>query len=149
MSSDEADMIDKTAEGEMDDDLFGDEDQSDGPAEKVRELSDRELDSGDDDDRNDRAPRKAAEEVDEEGRTAQIMDATVWRHPLPKPADGEVSLDPVVSNLALIFYSSISCAYQSSWASIHFRTMLQISRCPIQTITPTAGLPTFLRARRL
>jgi RNA polymerase-associated protein LEO1 len=104
-SSSEADMMDNTAEGEVDDDLFGSEDQSDGPAEKVRELSDRELDSGDDEDREDRVPPKAeAEEVDYGGRDARILDSTVWRHPLPKPADGEVRSDiPIPSIKSDIF----------------------------------------------
>ena len=57
--------MDNTAEGEVDDDLFGSEDQSDGPEEKVRELSDRELDSGDDEDRDDRAPPKPEAEEDD------------------------------------------------------------------------------------
>lgn len=55
-------------------------------------LSDRELDSGDDEDRDDRTPQEADdEEIDyDAGRDARVLDATVWRHPLPKPADGEV-----------------------------------------------------------
>lgn len=74
--------------GDMDDDLFGSED---GGA-KVRELSDRELDSGDDENRFDRVHEKAGEaEVDYSGREARILGTTVWRHPLPNPADGEVS----------------------------------------------------------
>lgn len=88
-SASEDDVMDNAGEG--DDDLFGSED---GSAEKVRELSDRELDSGDDEDRNERAPPKAeAEEMDYDTRDARILDSTVWRHPLPKPADGEVSFD--------------------------------------------------------
>jgi RNA polymerase-associated protein LEO1 len=87
-SASEDDLVDNAGEG--DDDLFGSED---GSEEKVRELSDRELDSGDDEDRNDRAPPKAdAEEMDYDTRDARILDSTVWRHPLPKPADGEVRL---------------------------------------------------------
>lgn len=78
--------------GELEDDLFG-SGSEDGVVEtKVRELSDKELDSGDDEDRDDRAPESAdAEEVDyDSGRDARVLDSTVWRHPLPKPFDGEV-----------------------------------------------------------
>lgn len=71
------------------DDLFGGSEDE----EQVRELSDRELDSGDDEDRDDRAAPKAdAEEMDYDTmRDARILDSTVWRHPVPNPADGEVS----------------------------------------------------------
>jgi RNA polymerase-associated protein LEO1 len=85
-SSSEDDVMDTA---DLEDDLFGDDDEE--PTEKVRELSDRELDSGDDEERNDRAPRNEAEEVDfESGREAQVQESTIWRHPVPKPVDGEV-----------------------------------------------------------
>jgi RNA polymerase-associated protein LEO1 len=87
-SSEEEDVMDNAAE--LEDDLFGDDDEEE-PAEMVRELSDRELDSGDDEERNDRAPRDDAEEIDYgDGRDVQIQESTVWRHPVPKPVDGEV-----------------------------------------------------------
>ncbi|CZR61174.1 related to LEO1 Extremely hydrophilic protein [Phialocephala subalpina] len=89
MSSEEDDIMDTVLDGSGDEDLFGGDDE-DAPVEKTRELSDRELDSGDDEDRNDRAPLE--EEIDYDGgRDARVMDTTVWRHPLPKPADGEYS----------------------------------------------------------
>jgi RNA polymerase-associated protein LEO1 len=114
-SSSEADMMDNTAEGEVDDDLFGSEDQSDAPAERVRELSDRELDSGDDEDRDDRAPPKPeAEEIDYGGRDARILDSTVWRHLLPKPSDGEVRFNlPKLPRYKLTYSSSTPYAYRS------------------------------------
>jgi hypothetical protein len=84
-SSSEDDPMDPAED--VEDDLFGDED--DGPTIKARELSDRELDSGDDEDRDDRIHR-AAEVDDDSGRDARIMESTIWRHPLPKPFDGEV-----------------------------------------------------------
>ena len=88
VSSSEDDVINAAAD--VEDDLFGDED--DEPTEKTRELSDRELDSGDDEDRDDRAGKGDAGEIDfETGRDARVLEATVWRHPLPKPFDGEVS----------------------------------------------------------
>ncbi|CAL3963746.1 hypothetical protein PZA11_001275 [Diplocarpon coronariae] len=84
MSEDE--IMGSTAD--LEDDLFGDDD--DEPGEKARELSDHELDSGDDENRMDRAPRTEAEEVDlEDSRDARVLETTVWRHPIPKPADGE------------------------------------------------------------
>jgi hypothetical protein len=97
-SSEEDDMMDNM--GDLEDDLFGDDDDEE-PPEKVRELSDRELDSGDDEDRNDRAAREEAEEVDYgDGRDVQIQESIVWRHPVPKPVDGEVSV--VIIDLKLI-----------------------------------------------
>jgi RNA polymerase-associated protein LEO1 len=79
--------------GEDEDDLFGDEDEV--QSEQERALSDRELDSGDDEDRNDRA----AEHVDDMGqqigthdREARILDADFPRQAVPTPKDGEVSL---------------------------------------------------------
>jgi RNA polymerase-associated protein LEO1 len=84
-SSSEDDPMDPAED--VEDDLFGDED--DGPTIKAQELSDRELDSGDDEDRGDRVHR-AAEVDDDSGRDARIMESTIWRHPLPKPFDGEV-----------------------------------------------------------
>ncbi|EKD15890.1 uncharacterized protein L3040_003253 [Drepanopeziza brunnea f. sp. 'multigermtubi'] len=80
----EDDIVDAVVES--DGDLFGDDD--DMPAEKIRELSDRELDSGDDEDRRDRAPR--AEGVDPgNSKEVQVLEQLLPRHPVPKPADGE------------------------------------------------------------
>lgn len=106
MASDSEDDV-MNAEG--DDDLFGDEE-----GEKVRELSDRELDSGDDEERNDRAPPRAdAEEMDYDTRDARILDSTVWRHPVPTPADGEVSFDFLLATSKLTCNSLTSCDYPS------------------------------------
>jgi RNA polymerase-associated protein LEO1 len=112
MSSDEDDVMDTVADGE--EDLFGgDDDDNDTPAEKTRELSDRELDSGDDEDRNDRAPQE--EEVDYEGgRDARVLESTIWRHPLPKPMDGEVSACHMYFRTQLMCNSSILCDFPSS-----------------------------------
>jgi RNA polymerase-associated protein LEO1 len=87
-SASEDDVMD--AAEDSNDDLFGEEDEV--APERVRELSDRELDSGDDEGRYDRAEGKLeAEEVDSDsGRFARIQETTIWRHPLPKPVDGEV-----------------------------------------------------------
>lgn len=94
MASDSEDDVMDAVVDDGDDDLFGDDDEA--PADKARELSDRELDSGDDEDRRDRAPR-ADEDVDiNESREARIMETTLWRHPVPKPADGEVSVSPLL-----------------------------------------------------
>lgn len=105
-SSEEDDVMDNIVDEDGDEDLFGG-DEDDAPAEKVRELSDRELDSGDDEDRNDRAPQE--EEIDfDTGRDARVMESTVWRHPLPKPVDGEVSIQRTSSdcatNMSLVQY---------------------------------------------
>ena len=88
-SSEEDDIMDNA--DDLQGDLFGGSDDE-APVEKTRELSDDELDSGDDEDRNDRAADKGDnEDIDyETGREANIQDYTVYRHPLPKPVDGEV-----------------------------------------------------------
>jgi len=71
-------------------DLFGDDEET--GSEHERHLSDLELDSGDDEGRNDRAHDKMdAEEVNMEGRTALIQDSNIGRHPLPRPCDGELN----------------------------------------------------------
>ena len=76
---------------DLEDDLFGDDDEE--PTENVRELSDRDLDSGDDEDRDDRGPRNEPEEIEYGGeKEVRIQESTVYRHPVPKPQDGEVRL---------------------------------------------------------
>jgi hypothetical protein len=85
MSTSEEDALD--AASGLEGDLFGSDDEE--PA-KVRELSDQELDSGDDEGRDDRAHQVEAEDQDGDNLDAHIMETTVWRHPLPKPVDGEV-----------------------------------------------------------
>lgn len=73
-----------------DDGLFGDE--NDPPAQRTRELSDSGLDSGDDEDRFDRANQENTEDAGyESGRDARILEATLWRHPNPKPSDGQLN----------------------------------------------------------
>jgi RNA polymerase-associated protein LEO1 len=85
-SASDEDIMDNTSNA--DDDLFGSEDGG----EKVRELSDRELDSGDDENRYDRAPQEAeGEEVDYvSGVDQAVYHQIIYRHALPNPADGEV-----------------------------------------------------------
>lgn len=81
MSSDPEDIMDE-------DDLFGDDEEAGTPA--ARELSDRELDSGDDEGRDDRVSRD--DQVLPEQREARLMDVYVVPHPIPTPTDGDVSL---------------------------------------------------------
>lgn len=76
------------------DDLFGDED--DAKSEQEHALSDRELDSGDDEDRNDRAAGRGnemAQQIDAHDREARIMDADFARQAVPKPTDGQASFN--------------------------------------------------------
>lgn len=79
---------------EEDDDLFGDVPDEEPEAPAPRLLSDAELDSGDDEGRDDRVPDKENEEelpTEDDTRNARILDAVVFRHPVPRPSDGEVS----------------------------------------------------------
>lgn len=80
--------------GEDEDDLFGDEDEV--QSEQERALSDRELDSGDDEDRNDRAADRMddmGQQIGTQDREARILDADFPRQAVPTPKDGEASLD--------------------------------------------------------
>lgn len=58
----------------------------------LRKLDDEELDSGDDEDRNDRIIDDADGDIDmgTEGHSANIMDVKLGRHAVPDPSDGEV-----------------------------------------------------------
>jgi RNA polymerase-associated protein LEO1 len=90
-SSDEDDVI--NTEPELEDDLFGDDDDEQPAAEKPRELSDEELDSGDDEGRDDRAQREeGGYKAQDDKEQLRIEEKTLWRHPLPKPLDGEVEI---------------------------------------------------------
>ncbi|TVY50135.1 RNA polymerase-associated protein [Lachnellula occidentalis] len=74
---------------ELEDDLFGD-DEDEPAVEKPRELSDEELDSGDDENREDRAQKDEARyKASDDQEQLRIEEKTLWRHPLPKPLDGE------------------------------------------------------------
>jgi RNA polymerase-associated protein LEO1 len=80
MSSEVEDFVDE-------DNLFGDEDEAGTPP--PRSLSDRELDSGDDEDREDRI--RQDEEIAADQREARVMETDIVPHPIPNPSDGEVS----------------------------------------------------------
>lgn len=75
---------------DLEDDLFGDEEEEAG--QKVRELDDEELDSGDDEKRSDRAPKSEDDENKPliETETA-FVEKTIARHQIPKPSDGELN----------------------------------------------------------
>lgn len=57
-----------------------------------RKLDDDELDSGDDEGRNDRARPHDAVEYEQEQQTLAFMDADIARHAVPEPSDGELYL---------------------------------------------------------
>ena len=87
MSASEDDVLNPSTG--LEDDLFGSDDD-DAPAEKPRYLSDEELDSGDDEGRRDRAQSEdAAEEDGNDSRVRRILEASIARHTLPKPIDGQ------------------------------------------------------------
>ncbi|KAL6708488.1 Paf1 complex component [Coniothyrium glycines] len=74
-----------------DDDLFGDGDEDDAPAEQ-RKLDDGELDSGDDEGRADRVPPQDVGDGEVEQQTFAYMDADLARHAVPEPTDNELYL---------------------------------------------------------
>ncbi|KAH8663107.1 Leo1-like protein-domain-containing protein [Tricladium varicosporioides] len=87
MSESEDEIMNAGAEIE-EDDLFGDDDEQ--TVEKPRELSDEELDSGDDENRYDRVQKGEGLGEDQgEGHELRVQDTLIWRHPLPKPVDRE------------------------------------------------------------
>ncbi|KAJ8118623.1 hypothetical protein OPT61_g422 [Boeremia exigua] len=70
------------------DDLFGDGgDADEEPAVEQRQLEDQELDSGDDEGRDDRAPQA---EYEQEQQTLSYMETDLARHAVPEPTDGEL-----------------------------------------------------------
>ncbi|KAH7130657.1 Leo1-like protein-domain-containing protein [Dendryphion nanum] len=88
---------------EDDDDLFGDggdDDEGEQPA-PAKLLDDEDLDSGDDEGRNDRAPE--TQDAIEEGvqETLNFMDADIARHAVPEPSDGELYLLKVPQFLSI------------------------------------------------
>ncbi|ORY13684.1 Leo1-like protein-domain-containing protein [Clohesyomyces aquaticus] len=88
-----------------DDDLFGDgggEDEDAEQPEKLRELDDEDLDSGDDEGRADRVQGDSgAQDIEEEQQTFNFMDADIARHAVPEPSDGELYLLKVPRFLAV------------------------------------------------
>lgn len=102
MASSEDDVL--NSEPDLEDDLFGDEDVDEEPmVQKSRQLSDDELDSGDDEDRQDRRPTQKSIYTELEGATEDvgIMEQIVYRHPLPKPSDDEVSCESAFASGSL------------------------------------------------
>ncbi|KAF2740025.1 hypothetical protein EJ04DRAFT_483579 [Polyplosphaeria fusca] len=93
------DTVEENGTGDQDeDDLFGDDDDDDeeievGQSLKMRQLSDEELDSGDDEGRADRvADGGFSYDEEAEQQTFNFMDADIARHPIPEPSDGELYL---------------------------------------------------------
>ncbi|KAF1968667.1 hypothetical protein BU23DRAFT_583176 [Bimuria novae-zelandiae CBS 107.79] len=74
----------------LDDDLFGDDDDADQPPAQ-RKLDDEELDSGDDENRNDRALQDTSD-VETQNQNFTFEDAEIARHAVPEPSDGELYL---------------------------------------------------------
>ena len=71
-----------------DGDLFGDD--GDNISEPERALSDRELDSGDDEGRNDRRREGTEDQEPVETYAARFTSKLIARHPFPQSIDGEV-----------------------------------------------------------
>ncbi|KAI9862495.1 MAG: hypothetical protein M1813_004346 [Trichoglossum hirsutum] len=103
--NDDDDDMDQTAEDEG---LFGSDDDGDRDEagetppnhSRHRSFDDSELDSGDDEDRRDRAARVDGEgEQDEESAT--IQDVQLGRHPVPEGSDGELYLLKLPSFLSI------------------------------------------------
>ena len=78
---------------------------------KRRKLDDSELDSGDDEGREDRVRDALDEDDDAPERTAVITDITIGRHPGPLPSDGEVCSLSETYHLPLSLSRSSSICY--------------------------------------
>lgn len=82
---------------DLDDDdagLFGDGDDEGVVSPKTRQLDDAELDSADDEGRDDRARQynDYGDEVQQEEVEDVVLDIELGRHPIPKSSDGELYL---------------------------------------------------------
>ena len=70
---------------------------------KARKIDDEELDSGDDENRNDRM-EEDIEGYDDDGdgreqKAQNILDLKLGRHRIPRGSDGEVSVSKALPNL--------------------------------------------------
>ncbi|KAF2461065.1 Leo1-like protein-domain-containing protein [Lineolata rhizophorae] len=83
-------------DGIEDDDLFGDGEDDDADFDhepvKKRQLDDEELDSGDDDGRNDRAAAAGTPDEPEETSTYKYVTVELSRNGVPEPSDNELYL---------------------------------------------------------
>ncbi|KAK3623631.1 hypothetical protein LTR56_021494 [Elasticomyces elasticus] len=86
--------------GIEDEDLFGDEEETEQPK---RQLDDEELDSGDDADRTDRVEEAATQQQEIEYETQEriTMSMSMARQPVPEPSDGEMYLLKLPDFMAL------------------------------------------------
>lgn len=74
--------------------LFGSGSEDEGAGE-ARKLSDEDLDSGDDQGRNDRVEDHQSETKEATHiREENVIDVSIGRHAIPQPCDGEVSSLP-------------------------------------------------------
>ena len=88
---------------------------------KQRKLSDEELDSGDDEDRNDRV-EDGADKALKEPELANVLAASIGRHADPKPSDNEVT------SLPLTFEEDENCTdTPDSCTSSNFRIRSALS----------------------
>ncbi|KAK5702340.1 hypothetical protein LTR17_022414 [Elasticomyces elasticus] len=86
--------------GIEDEDLFGDEEEE--VEQPKRQLSDADLDSGDDADRTDRiAAEPATQEIEYETHELNTMSMSMARQPVPEPSDGEMYLLKLPDFMAL------------------------------------------------
>ncbi|KAL9597272.1 MAG: hypothetical protein Q9219_005253 [cf. Caloplaca sp. 3 TL-2023] len=108
----EADSASEDLENVNDKDLFGDGSEADGPGSdggsaKRRRLDDEELDSGDDEDRQDRLENDGidgysdGEEEQGETRSQNVAHIRLPRHPIPCPSDGELYLFQMPKHLGI------------------------------------------------
>lgn len=109
-------------------DLFGDE-QEEQPE---RELSDKELDSGDDEGRDDRAGGHMEVDANEDDftqvRSAQILEIELGRQTVPITPDGQVSLVIQQYVIGINNCRYTHSVYQAFWASIHYHMIVQTSK---------------------
>lgn len=89
-SSDDEDPNDQL-NGDDNAGLFGSGSEDEVTGEKARKLSDEDLDSGDDQGRDDRAEDNQSETKEAaHTREENVIDVSIGRHAIPQPSDGEV-----------------------------------------------------------
>lgn len=89
--SSEGEAANAQLNGDNDADLFGSGSENEDASDKPRKLSDAELDSGDDEGRDDRADDHLSETKEAtHTREENVLDVSIGRHAIPRPSDGEV-----------------------------------------------------------
>ena len=153
--SDSEEPIDNISEGG--DDLFGDDPDDGISSPKARVLDDDDLATDPDEDDDARRKRQYSDAPQEEERETLVLDVPTYRHSIPKPTDGIVSITDLChsSDAQLIQRHSYEpCAFPSlsnstlrSTSQMLLRPQITISAMPGLSIPSTSHALSATRAR--